>query len=121
MNPETPAASPLTREQAGILAHTSQNGRYVTEGEPAVSALAQAGLLHDHGPQTIAGGMHCFTLTPNGRQALQAHRHTLPKPKPPTRSQSRYRRYRHHRDAGCNLSFREWLKAFPKDPHPALR
>ena len=75
-----------------ILSHTSRTGRYVSD-EPLALEMAQAGLLHDHGPQALAGGMHYLTMTALGRSTLVAHKATLPKPKPLTRSQRRYREY----------------------------
>lgn len=64
----------LSSNQADILSHTSRTGRYVSDEEPDLTALVQRGLLHDHGAQSLAGGMHYYTSTPEGRAALNAHR-----------------------------------------------
>jgi len=68
--------SGLSCNQADILQHTSRTGRYCSDEEPDLIALASRGLLHDHGAQAIAGGMHYYTPTPAGRAALNAHRLT---------------------------------------------
>ena len=49
---DTPA--PVSARDADVLAHTSHTGRYVTD-EAEVIALASRGLLHDYGPQRLAG------------------------------------------------------------------
>jgi len=66
----------LSCNQADILQHTSRTGRYCSDEEPDLIALASRGLLHDHGAQPLAGGMHYYTPTPAGRAALNAHRLT---------------------------------------------
>lgn len=47
----------LSAKEASVLAHTLSNGRYVT-GDADVIEMGKAGLLHDYGPQNLAGGMH---------------------------------------------------------------
>ena len=66
--------------------------------------MCRFGIMKDHGPQSIAGGMHCFTVTLDGKEAEFQNR---PPQKKMTRSQKRYRKYL---DGDCGLSFGEWLK-----------
>lgn len=77
----------LTNEQASVLAHTSQTGRYVTR-DASVIEMGRAGLLRDHGPQRLAGGDHYLTMTPAGRAALSEWRAAQPKPSKIRRRQS---------------------------------
>jgi hypothetical protein len=58
----------ITDWEAGVLAHASQNGRYVT-GNAEVIALAGRGLLKDYGAQRLADGMNYLTLTGKGSEA----------------------------------------------------
>lgn len=60
----------LTIEQLEILKHTARNGRYVCDVGPNMVTLVARGLLCDFGPQSLAGGMHYYTLTGAGRQAI---------------------------------------------------
>ena len=52
--------------------------------------LVRLGFMEDHGPQKLADGMHCFTVTQDGINAV-----ALESPRPPklTRSQRRYREF----------------------------
>lgn len=79
--------------EASVLAHTSSNGRYVTD-EKRVIEMANAGLLKDYGAQQLAGGMHYLTLTELGRKALQEWRAAQPKPKPVKRRSEQCDRWR---------------------------
>lgn len=99
----------ISKQEADVLAHTSNTGRYVT-GEAHVIALAKRGLLQDHGAQRLAGGDHYFTLTGKGRSALARWREDQPKEPEVklTRSQLRYRRYLEGRDVFG--SFKRFLK-----------
>ena len=47
--------------------------------------------MHDHGPQRIAGGMHCYTVTQAGYDAMRA---ASPAPPKLTRGQRTYRAFR---------------------------
>ncbi len=100
----------ITKQQYEVLRHTSQNGRYVTD-EAAVLEMAAAGLLRDHGPQALAGGMHYLVTTMKGREAICEYEATLPKPKPLSRrkqlAKERMRRYREYGDGF--RGFREFL------------
>jgi hypothetical protein len=100
---------PLTPEEASILAHTSTNGRYVGEGH-ALMALAARGLLHDHGPQTLAGGAHYLTTTMEGRDALNEWREAQPKPPKPKRRSKHFEAWRSYCEANGSLKFSEFLK-----------
>lgn len=66
--------------------------------------LVALGYMHDHGPQAIAGGMHCFTVTKAGEQAMREA-----SPQPPKVSRSR-RRYLAFLAADGTMSFGQWLK-----------
>ncbi len=69
-------------------------------------ALVEMEFMKDHGPQNLTGGMHTFTVTPAGVDAV-AFQSPVPPPQPKlTRSQKRYRDYV---DADSGLSFSEWL------------
>jgi hypothetical protein len=98
----------LSPEQLDILVHTSRTGRYVSDECAPLVELVNGGLLFDYGPQKLAGGMHYFTLTTAGSEALAAHRATLPKPKPLTRAQRRYREFLS--SGGIHGRFGDWLK-----------
>lgn len=115
--PHNQPTSHLAPELLHILQHALGLDRY-GRGEPSrnhfvtgpgsydfdrCQQLAAQGYLEDLGPQRIAGGDHCFTVTPAGIDTV-----ALQSPPPPklTRSQERYRRYL---AAGCSFSFREWL------------
>lgn len=79
--------------------------RYVSDPEPDLIELVTFGLLKDHGPQSLAGGMHCYTVTEHGLAHMR-----LDSPKPPklTRSQQRWRDYL--KVADCFESFGAYLK-----------
>lgn len=98
--------SALTSQEIEVLRHTINTGRFVTD-EAHVLAMAECGLLRDHGAQEIAGGMHYFTMAQAGRDAFAAYQATLPPPPKLTRSQIRYRRFL---SADCGMKFSEWLK-----------
>lgn len=95
--------------EADVLAHTSSNGRYVTD-EKRVIALAGAGLLKDYGPQPIAGGMHYLTLTGRGRTALEAWRAGKPKPKRMKRRSEQLNRWREFVEAQGKIPFGQFVK-----------
>ncbi len=107
----------LSPEQLHILQHSlgvdkygqgnQYRNRFVTDLDstdgPICVSLVELGAMKDHGPQSIAGGMHCFTVTPAGIDAV-----AFQSPLPPKLSRSQ-RRYREFLNADCGLSFREWL------------
>lgn len=100
----------LTQAQVDILAHLSRNRLYIT-GDAApewwvLVGLEIAGYVIDHGPQTLAGGDHCFTLSNRGVSRLWSHYDAIarfPLPKPPTKRQrlarDRWERVRAIREA----------------------
>lgn len=109
----------LTAEQLHILQHSlgvdeycrgrAYRNHYVTgpgcDGFNDCRALADAGLMKDHGKQgELTGGMHCFTVTDAGRAAVREQ-----SPQPPKLTAGQ-RRYREFLDADCGVSFGEWLK-----------
>lgn len=67
-------------------------------------ALAAAGLMKDHGKLSMWGGMHGFTVTDAGKEAIRQH-----SPTPPKISRARAR-YLQFLDADSDCSFGEWLK-----------
>ncbi len=67
-------------------------------------ALVACGLMTDHGPQELAGGMHCFSVTELGMTIV---REFSPLPPKLTRSQ---RRYEEFLKADCGMKFGEWLR-----------
>jgi hypothetical protein len=78
--------------------------RYVSDATSDLLALCSAGLMKDHGPQTLAGGMRCYCVTPVGIEVMIAE-----SPKPPKLSRSQ-RRWQHYRKvADCFESFRHFL------------
>lgn len=111
----------MTPEMLHILQHslgvdqygrgTQYRNRYVIGPDSdeflTCQLMAIDGLLKDHGPQTIAGGMHCFTVTEIGKREMTKH---SPAPPKLTRSQERYRRWL---KADCGLTFRDFLKIKP--------
>lgn len=101
--------------EAEILRHTSSNGRFVTD-EKRVIELAERGLLYDHGPQRLAGGMHYLVMTGKGRTALNEW-HSFMKaygPKPPKvkvrRKSKQFRAWEDYCEANGRLGFSEFLK-----------
>ena len=52
--------------------------------------LVILGHMHDHGSQRLAGGMHCYTVTDAGYDAMRA---ASPRPPKLTRSQRTYKAY----------------------------
>lgn len=96
----------ITKKQADVLSHTRRTGRYVTVEEEVVE-MVKAGLLRNHGVIPWTNGYSHFTLTETGRKALEDYEATLPKPKPLTRSQ---RRYREWADSLSELTFIDWLR-----------
>lgn len=68
--------SSLKGEALEILKHTARTGRYVCDPDADTHLLVTFGYLRDHGAQSLAGGMHYYTPTPEGRAALNAHRLT---------------------------------------------
>lgn len=82
--------------------------RFVTGPEttdfPKCIELVGLELMKDHGPQSIAAGDHCFTVTEKGKVAMHMN---SPEPPKLSKSQVRYRRFL---NADSGLSFKEWLK-----------
>jgi hypothetical protein len=107
----------LTPQQLHILQHSlglDQYGqgsfyrnRFVTGAGstdwPICRSLVAIGLMDDMGPQTIAGGDHCFMVTNMGVQSV-----THESPKPPKLSRSALR-YREFLAADSGMTFKQWL------------
>ena len=112
----------LTHGQLHILQHSlgvdqygqgrAYRNHYVIgsncDGFSDCQELVQLGLMTEHPPREITGGMYWFMVTQEGRKAVQEQ---SPPPPKLTRSQ---RRYRNYVQADCNMSFGEWLK-LPKE------
>lgn len=105
----------LTNEEADILIHTSNTGRYVGEGH-ALMALAKRGLLRDHGPQRLAGGAHYLTTTMAGREALSEWRAAQPKLPKVKRPSKQFQAWRDYCEAFGRIKFTDFLKR-EKDGH----
>lgn len=73
---------------------------------PACAALVSRGLMADHGPSKICGGMHVFVVTDEGRKFVAENSEVPPKL---TRSQKRYERWLNVADA-VQMTFGEWIK-----------
>lgn len=107
----------LTAFQSDVLLHTSSNGRYVTD-EAAVLEMAKLGLLYDHGPQRLAGGMHYLVMTRAGRSALNEWHAAQPKPKVKKRRMSeQFQSWRNFCDGYDRISFSEFLKTVWPNRH----
>lgn len=65
--------------------------------------LVELGHMHDHGPQRIAGGMHCYAVTDSGYTAMKE---ASPNPPKLSRSKERYRRFLR---SDCFDNFRDFL------------
>lgn len=78
--------------------------RYVSDPTPDLVALCEAGLLKDHGPYEVTGGMHYYRVTKEGLRAMKTH-----SPKPPVLTRSQ-RVYREFIDSDCDWTFGEYLK-----------
>jgi len=103
-----PVVNGITDWEADVLAHTSRNGRYMTDS-PRVIALAARGLLRDYGAQRLAGGMHYLTLTDKGSEALREWRSRQPVVKVKPRRQSReFEAWREYREVWSDITFSEF-------------
>lgn len=105
----------ITPKQLHILRHSlgvDDNGRgggyrnhFATSPESDdfadCSALAAVGLMKDHGPVLMWGGMHGFTVTDAGKAVVRENAPKL------TRGQRIYQEYL---EADSDMSFGEYLK-----------
>src|SRR5574337_319995 len=80
---------------------TGPDGTYFAD----CRALAEQGLLIDHGQRKMFGGAHLFSVTPAGDDYIAQH---SPPPPKLTRGQKRYAEYLEVAD--CFESFGHWLK-----------
>lgn len=100
--------SPTPLREEGDGCHGYYRNRYVTDPNGADGLLCQhlvaSGHMIDHGPQAIAGGMHCYAVTVEGVRAMKA---ASPEPPKVSRSKARYRAFR---SEDPSMSFGEWLK-----------
>lgn len=107
----------MTQHQLSVLKHVSYTGRYITD-EASVFAMAEAGLLHDHGGIGFwPAGTRGFTLSSKGRKALRQHYAELcrfPQPKPKRKPSRAFLAWRDYVDACGRISFREfWKEIWP--------
>ncbi len=118
--PRTDARTcPLTPEQLHVLQHSLGVGKY-GDGNPyrnhfvtspdgpdgkLCSELVAMACMKDHGPQMLASGMHCYTVTPFGIDAVALQ--SPPRPKI-SRSKQRYQEFLR---ADCGYTFAEWIGA----------
>lgn len=118
MTADAVARSQLTAVDLSILQHSlgvDKYGRgqqyrshYVIGPDAKEFEVCQAmtvgGLMNDHGPSAMCGGMHIFQVTKAGRKYVAEH---SPAPPKLTRSQ---RRYEEFLKADSGMSFGEWLR-----------
>lgn len=103
----------ITDKEADILRHTSDNGRYVTN-EEFVIEMGKRGLLFDHGPQRLAGGMHYLVTTMKGREELNEWQRSQPKPKKKRRRSEVFDSWQNYMDACGRIPFSEfWKEIWP--------
>lgn len=83
--------------------------RYVTHAEsPAgdqCQQLVAQGFMKDHGAVTTFGGMHCYSVTQAGYDAMKAH-----SPAPPKLSRSKQRYQDYLKVADCFKNFLHYLR-----------
>lgn len=87
---------------------TSPDGKHCQE-------LVAQRLMHDHGAQSITGGMHCYSVTQAGYEAMKAASQPPPKI---SRSKRRWAAYREIRDA-LDMTFAEYLRWPRRKEHEA--
>lgn len=73
--------------------------------------LVTLGYMSDYGPQRLAGGMHCYTVTDEGYDAMRA---ASPHPPKLTRSQRTYQAFR---EVGDLFSGPKRFEQFLKSPN----
>lgn len=74
------------------------------DGYADLRELMELGMMKEYGPREIAGGMHTFTVTPDGIDAV-----AFQSPPPPRVSRDR-RRYLDFLHSDSSFTFGEWLK-----------
>lgn len=99
--------------------HGCYRNRFITtpdcsDGRQCQELVAQ-GWMQDHGPQRMAGGMHCYTVTDSGYMAMKSA-----SPAPPKKSRSKDRFQRFRESDGVFPSFRAFL-AFEKAEREAAK
>lgn len=103
----------ITNQQADILQHTSNTGRYVCDHNATMAELVSLNLLHDYGAQHLAAGDHYYVTTVKGRAALNEWQAAQPKP-PKVKKRRRteaFNQWRIHREyAYPRLTFPEFLQ-----------
>ena len=109
----------LSSEALHILQHSlgvdgygdgnQYRNRFVTPPDSADGKLCEElvakGYMRNYGPQSIAGGMHCYTVTPAGVDAV-----ALQSPVRPKLSRAK-RRYQVWLRADTGHSFADWIGA----------
>ena len=114
--------SKLSPQQLHILQHSlgvneygegrQYRNHFVTSPEipdgKLCEELVSLGMMRSQGARALAGGMHCYNVTPKGIDAV-ALQSTARPPRPKlNRSQQRYRDYV---DSETSLTFGEWIGA----------
>jgi len=110
-----PAQLHILQHSLGVDQHgqgNSYRNRFVTgpggDDFTHCQELCRIGLMLDHGPQSIAASMHCFTVTSAGIDAVAIHSPaptTIPKRK--QNAKARYARFLEYGDGFEN--FRDFL------------
>lgn len=83
---------------------TQYRNCYFSDPTSDLIELCDLGFMADLGSQSLAGGMHCYYVTSEGKKAM---RENSPIPPQLSRSQQRYRQFLRE-DSG--MTFGEWLK-----------
>lgn len=117
--------SKLSPQQLRILQHSlgvneygegnQYRNHFVTSPEipdgKLCEELVSLGMMTSQGPRALAGGMHCYNVTPQGIDAVALQSPVRP-PRPKlTRSQQRYRDYL---ESETSDSFSQWIGAYKK-------
>ena len=93
--------------------------RFVTDprspdGQKCQQLVAQ-GFMNDHGAQRLAGGMHCYTVSQAGYDAMKA---ASPAPPKVSKAKHRWSAYRAMREV-ADITFEEYLRWPGRQEHEA--
>lgn len=100
------------RDQSSLISTTSLEGLGVFALPLTREEFVQQGFMRDHGPQAIAGGMHCYSVTQAGFEAVKRD-----SPRPPAmtrrkaKAKARMAAFRRLRDVCPGLTFPEFLSS----------
>lgn len=110
----SPAQLHILQHSLGVDEHgrgPQYRNRFVTDPDcsdgKVCAELVALGLMRDLGAMSLAGGMHCYHVTAEGKVAMWEN---SPKPPKLTRSQVRYREWLRGADALGGMKFGQWLR-----------